>query len=111
LWIEAPGARLRVPIERADRIKPYVGQRVTLGVRPEDLHVATASDPPHNVLDAVVDVVEPLGSEILLDVKVGPNLLVARVEPTVRVKVHEAIRLAVDPDRLHFFDNKTEAAI
>ena len=40
-------------------------------------------------LDALVDVVEPLGSEILLDVKAGNNTRVALVEPTVRAKVHE----------------------
>jgi hypothetical protein len=29
----------------------------------------------------------------------------------VRVKVHEKVRLSLDPDRLHFFDVATEAAI
>jgi hypothetical protein len=29
----------------------------------------------------------------------------------VRVKVHETVRLAVNPERLHFFDSKTEQAI
>jgi hypothetical protein len=33
------------------------------------------------------------------------------VDPSVRVKVHESIRLALNPERLHFFDLKTEAAI
>ena len=35
----------------------------------------------------------------------------ARVEPTVRVKVHETVKLAVNAERLHFFDAKTEQAI
>jgi multiple sugar transport system ATP-binding protein len=55
--------------------------------------------------------VEPLGSEILLDVRVGPSSMVARVEPTVRLKVHEAVKLALQRERVHFFDAKTEAAI
>jgi hypothetical protein len=33
------------------------------------------------------------------------------VEPSVRVKVQEGIRLALDPEQLRFFDNKTELAI
>jgi multiple sugar transport system ATP-binding protein len=37
--------------------------------------------------------------------------MVARVEPATRVKVHEKVRLAFDPERLHFFDPATEAAI
>jgi len=56
-------------------------------------------------------VVEPLGSEILLDTKVGNQTIVARVDPTVRTKHHQKIRLAFVPDRIHFFDNKTEQAI
>jgi multiple sugar transport system ATP-binding protein len=56
-------------------------------------------------------VVEPLGSEILLDVRAGTNALVARVEPTVRVKDRETVRLALVPERLHFFDAKNEASI
>jgi hypothetical protein len=37
--------------------------------------------------------------------------MVARVDPAVRVKAHENVRLALDPGRLHFFDAKTENAI
>ena len=111
LRAEAPGVRLTIPLETVDRLKPYAGQKVALGIRPEDLHLATGNDPAGTVFDAVVDVVEPLGSEILLDVKAGPTLLVARVDPTVRVKVHEPIKLAVEAEHLRFFDPKTEAAI
>ena len=37
--------------------------------------------------------------------------MVASVEPTVTAKVHEKLRLAINPERVHFFDNQTEAAI
>src|SRR5439155_347365 len=65
----------------------------------------------HDRLDAVVEVVEPLGSEILLDVKVAQSVIVARVDPTVRAKLHDKLRLALLPEQLRFFDNKTELAI
>ena len=39
------------------------------------------------------------------------NSLVARVDPTVRLKVHDGVRLAVNPERLHFFDTTNEKAI
>jgi multiple sugar transport system ATP-binding protein len=111
LWADSAGLRIRVPAALADALRRHAGERVTLGVRPEDLHPVTGGDSPDYAFDAVVDVVEPLGSEILLDIKAGPNAMVARVDPSVRVKVHEKIRLALDPERLHFFDVKTEAAI
>jgi len=37
--------------------------------------------------------------------------MVAAVEPTVRAKIRDRLRLAVNPERMHFFDAATEAAI
>ena len=89
LVAEGKGLQLAVPPARTAALKPYKGQPVTLGVRPEDVRMATGADPAQYVFDAVVEVVEPLGSEILLDLRVSGGTIVARVEPTVRVKVHE----------------------
>jgi len=111
LWAENPGLRVKLPADRLARMRPYKGQALTLGVRPEDLHVSSGADAPGTTFEAVVDVVEPLGSEILLDLRVGASSMVARVEPTVRLKVHEPVKLALEPEHLHFFDLKTEAAI
>jgi multiple sugar transport system ATP-binding protein len=55
--------------------------------------------------------VEQLGSEILLDVRVGGDTMVAAVDPTIRARVQDQIRLAVNPLRLHFFDAQSEIAI
>ena len=56
--------------------------------------------------------VEPLGSEILLDVTRGRPVggLPGGARPSRR-KPHEKIRLAFVPERIHFFDAKTEAVI
>ena len=108
---EAQGLRLAVPPAKAAALRAYKGQQISLGVRPEDVHVATGADAAQHIFDANIEVVEPLGSEILLDVRAGRSNIVARVEPTVRVKVHETVRLAVNAERLHFFDAKTEQAI
>jgi multiple sugar transport system ATP-binding protein len=109
--VENSGLRIRLPDETAQRLRGHVGRAVTLGVRPEDLTVAGAVDPEHFCFDAVIEVVEQLGSEILLDMKVGDGLMVASVEPTVRVKVRDRLRLAIRPYRLHVFDAQTGASI
>ncbi len=111
LYAETPGLKVRVPADRASRLGHYKGQTVTLGIRPEDLREASGSDPRDITFEALVEVVEPLGSEILLDSRVGNQTVVARVDPTVRTKLHDKIRLAFIPDRIHFFDNNTEGAI
>ncbi|HEV8436724.1 MAG TPA: sn-glycerol-3-phosphate ABC transporter ATP-binding protein UgpC [Methylomirabilota bacterium] len=108
---EASGLKIKVPGDRIARLAAYKGQTVTLGIRPEDLRVISIGDSGDYAFDAVVDVVEPLGSEILLDVALSGQSVVARVEPTVKARTHEKIRLAFVPERIHFFDTKTEAVI
>jgi len=73
LGAESPGFRVAVPPAQTSALRPYKDQPLTLGIRPEDLHPVTGSDPAQYSFDAVVDVVEPLGSEILLDLKAGPT--------------------------------------
>ena len=109
LVVENKGLRITLPEEVAQRVRGHVGRQVTLGVRPEDITVAGGADPL--CFDAAVEVVEQLGSEIVLDTKVGDDTIVASVEPTLRVKVHDKLRLAMRPSRLHVFDAETEAAI
>jgi multiple sugar transport system ATP-binding protein len=111
LWAEAQGIRIRVPPASTESLRPLTGKRATLGVRPEALRLANGSDPAEYAFEATVDVVEPLGSEILLNLTAGANALVARVDPGVTVKTHERVRLAFDPARLHFFDQTTETAL
>ena len=111
LYAVTTGLRVKVPLERAARLASYKEKSITLGIRPEDLREARGSDAEDLSFDAVVDVVEPLGSEILLDTRVGSQTIVARVDPTVRARLHEKIRLAYVPERLRFFDNETEEAI
>ena len=111
---EAPGLRIALPGPLAARARAKSngsGRSVTLGIRPEDVHIAGSGDAPDLCFDAVVEVVEQLGSEILLDSRVGPATVVASVEPTVRVRSSDTLRLSLKPERLHLFDAATEAAI
>jgi multiple sugar transport system ATP-binding protein len=105
LWAEAHGFRIRVP----DRISSQAGKRVTLGVRPEAVRIANGVDDYSFATE--VDVVEPLGNEILLNFRAGGVPMVARVDPATRVSAHDAVRLALDPARLHFFDPQSENAL
>jgi multiple sugar transport system ATP-binding protein len=111
LWARHEGIRIKLPAGIAGRLRQHAGENVTLGIRPEDLHVASGGDTEDLSFDAVVEVIEKLGSQILLDVRVGPNTMVAAVEPTVKAKVHDRLRLALNPDRLYFFDRVSQAAI
>ena len=111
LWVAGDGLRLQVPAHLADRVGPYSGKELTLGIRPEDLRLAADGDPPGSVFEAVVELVEQLGSETLLDTRAGRETIVAAVEATSRIRMRDRLRLATNPNRLHFFDASTEASV
>jgi multiple sugar transport system ATP-binding protein len=116
LWAEAEGLRVKVPAHLAARLRAQSATRLTLGVRPEALRLANganegADEGADYSFATSIDVVEPLGNEILLNFRTGGVPMVARVDPAARVKAHENVRVALDPERLHFFDANTEAAL
>src|ERR1700756_1174081 len=104
------GLRIKLPDDTAQRLRAHVGREVVLGVRPEDLSDATSADPSYPSFDAVIEVVEQLGSETLLDMKVGDGMMVASVEPSAQVKVRDRLRVAMRPSKLHVFAAQSEAA-
>ncbi|MSQ21106.1 MAG: sn-glycerol-3-phosphate ABC transporter ATP-binding protein UgpC [Betaproteobacteria bacterium] len=111
LWANNAAFQIKVPPAKLEALRPKVGKQVTLGIRPEALQIANGSTPVESSFQASVEVIEPLGSEILLNVRCGTNDMVARVDPSIRVKLHENIRLALDPARLQFFDSDCELAL
>ncbi|MEM1043234.1 MAG: sn-glycerol-3-phosphate ABC transporter ATP-binding protein UgpC [Bacteroidota bacterium] len=102
---------LSVPLGAADaaRLQSHAGT-VTLGIRPEDLYAAEA---PAGAASSrwTLDVVEPMGNEIVLYVHSGPHTAVARVAPQPVPEPGSEIGLALDAGKLHFFDRETERAL
>jgi multiple sugar transport system ATP-binding protein len=79
-------------------------------MRPE--HLVLSEGAAGRSFEAVVEVVEQLGSEILLEARLGATrITVARVPAEAPVASGDRVRLSVPPGRLHFFDPETEAAI
>jgi multiple sugar transport system ATP-binding protein len=107
---EMPGLALAVDGGDAPNLRARQGQRVVMGVRPE--HLMLGEGPPGRSFDARVEVVEQLGSEILLETRVAnASVTVARVAAESSINAGQQIRVTAQPGRLHFFDPKTEAPI
>jgi multiple sugar transport system ATP-binding protein len=101
------GARLqcsRLRLDLADLLQNALarlaGQALTVGVRPEDFHVA---DEGRAWISGAIDLIEDLGSDRFLHVKCDGIDLVARVGREITLRAGDTIDLNVAPDRLHFF--------
>jgi len=97
--------------ELGQKLSPYDGKKVYLGIRPENLGLKGYSDIAENdnVIRATVDVVEPLGAETQIIASVGGDQsVVAKVDPHASVKMGDEVQLLADVNFLHAFDIETE---
>ena len=81
-----------------------------MGIRPEDIYdgafAANGNTANHTAVSRV-EVVEPMGSEVLLYLNTGKNTLIARVEPQSEAKVNQEIELVFNMEKIHLFDKDT----
>lgn len=79
------------------------------GVRPED--VALSREPKPEFFPAEVYVVEPLGSEKIVNLRIAGHILKARTPPTFIATAGETLFARIDQSRSHLFDAGTTEAI
>ena len=105
--------RLPLPKEHHDALKDHVGKEVTLGIRPEDIHDPDSMGRSVEAveIEALVEVVEPMGNEVFLYLTTGKSSFVARVDPVHIPTVKQRVRLAAEIDKAHFFDRETEISL
>lgn len=97
-----------------DKLKSYINKSVWLGIRPEDIYDAetTNASPSHSLVEATLDVVEPMGNEIFLYFPLDENQFVARVPAREKPEAGSKRKLMFDTAKLHFFaSDEDEKAI
>ncbi|MBI4325981.1 MAG: sn-glycerol-3-phosphate ABC transporter ATP-binding protein UgpC [Chloroflexi bacterium] len=110
---QQPRFRLAVSEPIAPKLLDRLGKPVILGLRPEDIAVASGLEEAGraDVAEARIEVVEPMGSETFLYLTAGAYSFVARVPADARPEVNQVVRLKFDLCRAHFFDPDTEKAL
>ena len=58
-----------------------------------------------------MEVLEPLGAEIVLELSYKGYTFTARTDPQMRAKMHDEIEVYFDMERGHLFDPQTEQTI
>jgi multiple sugar transport system ATP-binding protein len=84
-------------------------QQVTLGIRPEHIHVSPEAR--DGWLPASVYVTELMGSETFVFLKLGNDKIIARAGSEFRAELESTVWLHVDIDKAHFFDVATGARL
>jgi multiple sugar transport system ATP-binding protein len=91
LEIEGHGLALPWPGGDEDRA-------VVAGIRPGDITIGEAG------LPAMVELAEPQGESVIVDLRLGSAALKARIFSGARFREGQEVRIGIDPTRVHLFD-------
>jgi len=141
-WVSLDSDALLLPesvLRQRPQLQQYVGRDVVVGIRPEDMEDTALADAREGqILHSVADLVEAMGSDVLVHfpVDVPPvvtddtrelakdagiddlpkttgkgTVLVGRFSPRTRIYEGQPVAAWVDTSRLHFFDPATGSSI
>jgi multiple sugar transport system ATP-binding protein len=101
--------RLALPAWMKPGVQGHVGRKVTFGVRPEDLTDLSPGQkgPLNTTIPVKVNVVEPLGDEMVVYFSTGQQDIIGKVASHRRLKVNDELDVLLNMDRVHLFDVDT----
>ncbi len=118
--LDLAGAPVPVLEPAANAARTGGVQTVIAGVRPEDVTLAQPGKPLPGAttggmrgaqIRGRVEVIEPMGAEVVVHVTTDAGIVVARVPPASPPRLGDAVTVGFDPSRLHLFDTRTEARL
>jgi multiple sugar transport system ATP-binding protein len=105
LTLDATEFKYRLPKALVGHQKgKAAGSELFLGVRPEDLSISLVKD-ANSVFQSEVYVVEPLGPQNVVDLKLGSIMFKAVTAPTLRLDIGQQVWCGLDSNRIHIFDS------
>lgn len=105
--------QVQVPPLYVEQAKAAAGKNLTFGIRPINLEDVSLVPPEerHGAIEATVDVIENLGSELQVTATSAGKQILATLNPGSKVRVGEKISLHVENEHIHLFDSDTGEAI
>jgi multiple sugar transport system ATP-binding protein len=97
--------------EAAERLRAFVDRTIVVGIRPEDLVPLADAAPAQPRIDAQLEVVEPVGNEMFLNLSCAGVDVVVRTPPRELPAPGAMLALGYAPSALHFFDAQSGARI
>ena len=95
-----------IPLQRyAFETGPTTGQPCAFGIRPEHVVLGTDAEAMPFTTEVEVEVVEPMGSDMLVWCKLGPDNLTLRADAESGVRVGDRVKIGFDPARASIFDD------
>jgi len=108
LFVDLGKFTMKLPKSQINRFGNHVNQRVVFGIRPENISDREeAGEHQQERVPAMVNVVEPLGSEVIVELSAGDHTFVGRLDPTTTARPMHEMAVYFDMGRFHLFDAET----
>jgi multiple sugar transport system ATP-binding protein len=82
-----------------------IGEEFVLGIRPEDITIERKEK--KDAIQGEVFTLEPLGAEVIVDIKIDETIFKVKEKATFRAKVGEKLWLTLRKNKICIFDKKT----
>jgi multiple sugar transport system ATP-binding protein len=104
--LELAGTRVPLPGLQVEgsALAAFLDREIVLGLRPEHLQVGRVDGRGESAFEALLDVIEPVGNEVFLNLRLGDTALVARIPPQPLPERGTHLDLHFAPRHLHAFD-------
>ena len=112
LYLQSSGFELAIPQHLKNRYLPAKNKQALFGIRPEHIfnEVTKESFPGGEIMLADVEVVEYIGSEMIVFSTCGSDQVTACIEPDTSMKSQTDREFIIDMNHMHLFDKQTGKA-
>jgi len=113
-YLESQYFSLKVPNEMQNLVNSKsVSLELALGVRPDDMEIYRihSHEAPQGSIKAEVYMLELLGGESVVDLKIGEDIFKVRTGSEFRAEIGEEVYVRFEMSKIHVFDKKTGKAI
>jgi multiple sugar transport system ATP-binding protein len=101
---------IQIPGEISGKLNKKEGKNIVLGVRPEDFSLQSNKEESYNSIEALVEVIEPMGSENYVYLRSDDQEFIIKTGPSVNLKINDKIKLFINLNNIHLFDEKSSAS-
>jgi len=117
IWIDGKGFMIKVPDNYIPLIEGYINKEVIFGIRPENVYWGQAPFPSNeeNTISAVVEMIEPLGTETVVHLTTpnpGNHAFISLTgREAIRLRRGQKVKVTFNLSKMHVFEKDTEKAI
>ena len=107
VFLRGDGFEVKTSDPVSSKLKSLTSKSLVMGIRPGDFIPRRKPSKKNNLIKSEVVVTEPLGDELILNVKVGEVMAKVKTDIDFRAEMGDKVWLQIDYRRFHIFDKGT----